>query len=117
MVRRCESPKAHNYRWYGAKGVRVCPAWRTDFMAFRDWALVNGYVRGLELDRIDSDSHYCPENCRWITKKSNIRNRDLFWDDDLDARIIALAKKAGINPYELIRLAVEDYLSAHQERG
>lgn len=110
MVRRCESEKAHNYRWYGAKGVKVCDEWRQSYTAFRDWAHEHGYVRGLELDRRDSDGNYCPENCRWITKKTNIRNRDLYWNEELDGRVILKAKELGMDPYQLIENAVRYYL-------
>jgi hypothetical protein len=111
MVRRCESPVAHNYRWYGGKGVRVCPEWRNDFMAFKTWADTHGYVRGLEIDRMDADGDYDPGNCRYRTKKANIRDRDLGWSDELDAKLVSTAKDLGISPYDLIRTAVEEYLS------
>jgi|HubBroStandDraft_2_1064218.scaffolds.fasta_scaffold545684_2 hypothetical protein len=115
MVRRCESDKAHNYKWYGAKGVKVCDEWRTDYTKFRDWALANGYVRYLELDRINSDGNYCPENCRWITKKTNIRARDLYWDEELDNQLIMKAKELGIDPYALIEQAVRKYLQSESK--
>ena len=111
MVRRCESPAAHNYKWYGGKGVRVCPEWRNDFLAFKAWAEAHGYVRGLEIDRIESDGDYEPGNCRYRTKKANIRDRDLAWSDDLDAKLVAKALDLGISPYDLIRIAVEEYIS------
>lgn len=110
MIRRCESPVTHNYKWYGGKGIKVCEAWRQDYTIFRDWAKENGYVQGLELDRINSDGNYEPKNCRWITKKTNIRNRDMFWSEELDKEVIFVAKKLDINPYELIEEAVRDYL-------
>jgi hypothetical protein len=115
MVRRCESEKAHNYKWYGGKGVRVCEEWRTDYVSFRDWAHDNGYVRGLELDRKNSDGNYSPDNCRWITKKTNIRNRDLFWDEELDGRLVLKAKELGVDPYELIEKVVRNYLNTSKE--
>jgi hypothetical protein len=115
MVRRCESPVAHNYKWYGGKGIRVCDEWRNDYTKFRDWARDNGYARGLELDRKDSDGNYEPGNCQYITKKTNIRNRDLYWDEELDGKLILTAKELGIDPYALIEKALRSYLQAYEE--
>lgn len=67
---RCENPKSTPYRWYGARGIKVCEAWDT-FENFYSWAMSHGYKQGLSIDRIDPDKDYCPENCRWITRSEN----------------------------------------------
>lgn len=74
MIRRCESKKDKSYRFYGAKGIKVCDEWHKR-KNFYDWAKNNGYKEGLEIDRIDSDGDYCPENCRFITRLVNLRNK------------------------------------------
>lgn len=40
MRQRCENPNAKAYRWYGAKGVKVCEEWH-DFEGFSNWAHAN----------------------------------------------------------------------------
>jgi len=74
MINRCENTKRHNFSSYGGRGIAVCDMWYGPH-AFFDWAISNGYCSGLQLDRIDNNGNYCPENCRFVTPKQNSRNR------------------------------------------
>lgn len=71
--RRCNG-SCTNHQYYGDKGISYCPEWE-NFDVFAQWAIDNGYQKGLEIDRIDGDKDYCPDNCRWVTHKNNSRNR------------------------------------------
>ncbi len=73
MVRRCENVKDDSYRFYGARGIRVCPEWRSSFAAFKSWAESHRYADDLTIDRIDSTKDYSPSNCRWVTGLENYR--------------------------------------------
>lgn len=74
MRHRCEDPKRESYQRYGGRGIKVCQEWH-DANTFMDWAESHGYKPGLQLDRIDNDGDYSPENCRWVTAKDNSRNK------------------------------------------
>lgn len=74
MKQRCQNPKCKAYRNYGARGISVCDEWQ-EFEPFYEWAIENGYSKGLDLDRKDNDAGYFPENCRWISRKENVNNR------------------------------------------
>ena len=74
MIHRCENKKRIKYPMYGGRGISVCEEWH-DFNTFVFWALLNGYQEGLQIDRIDNNGNYCPNNCRWVTPKQNSRNR------------------------------------------
>lgn len=74
MRQRCADPSHVSYKYYGGKGIKVCDAW-ADYPTFRDWALSNGYVPGLSIDRRDSDGDYSPENCEWVTRSENSRRQ------------------------------------------
>lgn len=74
MKQRCSNPKVRGYRWYGAKGVRVCPEWES-FEPFHDWAISHGYQPELTLDRIDPNGDYEPANGRWVDWKHQQNNK------------------------------------------
>lgn len=74
MKERCFNPNAHNYKWYGAKGITVCDEW-IEFAPFYQWAVNNGWGEGLTIDRIDINKPYSPDNCRFVPIKQQFRNR------------------------------------------
>ena len=71
MKKRCYKPNDKSYRWYGAKGIKICDEWLNNPKTVEDWALLNGYHDDLTIDRINEDLNYCPENCRWISNNMN----------------------------------------------
>lgn len=75
MQLRCYYPSTPSYADYGKRGIKMCKEWRHDYVAFRDWALANGYQEGLHIDRENNEGDYTPENCRFVTCKINQRNR------------------------------------------
>lgn len=72
---RCSYPKDKRYSEYGGRGITVCDDWKNSFEAFKKWALANGYSDELTIDRIDANGNYCPDNCRFITRAENNKNR------------------------------------------
>ena len=75
IKKRCYNPVEHNYKYYGARGIKVCDEWAHSFDAFEKWSLANGYSDVLTIDRINSNGDYEPDNCRWITHDEQQRNR------------------------------------------
>lgn len=53
----------------------MCDEWKNSFIAFAQWALKNGYDEKLLLDRIDNNGNYEPNNCRFVTMRTQCNNR------------------------------------------
>lgn len=108
MRARCYYPGNSSYRYYGAKGIGVDPAWAT-FEAFAEWALGTGFQPDLELDRIDPGRYYGPANCRWATKRENTKRARLL-PVDLDERLAAYAAEQGKSRSTVIEEVLEAFL-------
>ena len=74
MKSRCYNPNNRCYKDYGGRGISICKEWKSDYMAFYNWSIKNGYKPGLSIDRINTNGNYCPENCRWATMAQQNRN-------------------------------------------
>jgi len=75
MLFRCRNERAKTYRFYGARGIKVCASWH-DPQVFNTWAINNGYTNEMSIDRINPDGDYEPSNCRWIPKVLNVRRKN-----------------------------------------
>lgn len=100
MRGRCCCQTDARYSFYGGRGIKVCEEWLNDFQAFYDWAITNGYQKGLTIDRIDNDGDYEPSNCRWATVKvqANNKSNNHFLEHDGERLTIAQwSDKTGIS--------------------
>lgn len=97
MRKRCNSESHPNYNDYGGRGIIICKEWE-EFKNFYDWAIKNGYKNNLQIDRIDNDGNYKPENCRFVTGKINSRNsRQVKITMNIANEIRSKYKKGGIS--------------------
>lgn len=89
MRQRCQCITAKDYSRYGDRGIKVCKRWDNPNSDSTYEGFVNfcndmgprpdgktfGGAALYQIDRIDNNDDYCPENCRWVTAKVNNNNR------------------------------------------
>lgn len=76
MKSRCYNKKHKSYNLYGGRGIIIYRKWKNDFVAFYNWAIVNGWESGLQIDRKNNNGNYTPRNCRFVTPVVNSNNRN-----------------------------------------
>jgi len=98
MVQRCNNPNNVNYKNYGGRGIIICNRWLKfeNFLADMGEPPTNKH----SIDRIDNNGHYCSKNCRWVTKKQQMRNtrrNSLITYNNKTQCLAAWAEEMGIN--------------------
>lgn len=122
IKQRCRKSESDRYKDYGGRGIDVCDEWHNDFDIFVEWAMGSGYEIGLTIDRINNDGDYEPDNCRWITKRAQNRNKRtnvmveyhgetkslMDWCEELDLPYYTIQKriKKGMDPIEALEKPV-----------
>lgn len=95
---------------YATKNVKLAPEWE-EWESFKTWALSNGYKKGLQIDRIDNNGGYFPDNCRFVTFRENQNNRDITIFVDYQGKkyplTIILEEKGLLESYGTIKNRIQ----------
>lgn len=97
MIQRCTNPNEKQYKDYGGRGITVCKRW----MKFENFLEDMGErPKGHQIDRINNNDNYCKSNCRWATRKEQMRNkrnnRTILFNRKTQC-VAAWAEEYGIN--------------------
>lgn len=95
MKARCYNKNVPAYKNYGERGISVCTSWIESFEEFEKWSFKHGYSDCLEIDRIDNNGPYSPQNCRWVSRKENCRNRRNNYPVEVNGIIYQSAAEAA----------------------
>ncbi len=89
--------------YYRDRGIVVCDKWRASFVEFlRDMGPMP--KAGMEVDRNHSDGNYEPSNCKWSSRKDQMRNTPSNNNVTINGRtqcLSAWAEESGISAVTL----------------
>lgn len=99
ILARCEDETAISYPNYGGRGIKVCDRWKTFENFYADMGEPPN--EDMQIDRIDNDGEYSPENCQWISRLDNIRKQSRvrkFTINGAQYTVQELAEKYNLHP-------------------
>lgn len=100
MMQRCNNPKATNYKYYGAVGIKVCERWH-DYPSFLA-DMGECPDRSMTPDRKKNELGYEPGNCRWVTQAEQNKHRPshqvLLTLNGKTLTVTQWAKEIGVTP-------------------
>lgn len=99
MRGRCQNPNNTRYKYYGARGIKICSRWQKFENFFKDMAPT--FRKNLTLERKNNSGPYSPSNCvwtDWITQQNNKRNNHYLTLNGIKKSVHGWARVLGI-PY------------------
>lgn len=99
MHDRCRTEKNKEFKNYGGRGISVCKEWSSFEVFFADMG--HPPTPNHSLDRVENDSDYSKNNCRWATPTEQSMNRRvarLVSISGVTKPLTAWARELGLKP-------------------
>jgi hypothetical protein len=80
MIGRTSSQNKDKWGLYVGRGISVCEKWKNFINFYNDMLPSYQYAsniygeKNISLDRINNNGNYCKKNCKWSTRKQQMRN-------------------------------------------
>ncbi len=107
MHNRCNNSNVACYHGYGGRGIKVCDRWQRFENFYSDMG--DRPTPKHQIDRIDNNGPYSPENCQWAipsVQAKNKRNNRILTANGESLHLAEWARRLGCNPAAILaRLA------------
>lgn len=101
ILMRCNNPNDTTYKYYGARGIKVCKRW----YKFENFLKDMGECPSPDhtIDRVNVDRDYKPSNCKWATRSEQMRNRRPYdnWNQKIPHSEVKKIRKSKKTSKEL----------------
>lgn len=112
MKQRCYNENVASYKYYGAKGIKVCDEWLNDFATFyKDMGPRPG--KGWGVTRKDPENDFGPSNCEWAPPNKRRLPKYFLTHEGETLSLKDWAIKTGIH-YQTLRLRFLDKLPSER---
>jgi hypothetical protein len=107
MKQRCDDMNCTCYARYGGRGIKVCERW----YVFENFLADMGQPPpGMQIERIDNNAGYSPENCKWATlveQANNKRNNAFVTANGVTLTLMQWQRRSGIH-WATIKTRIEN---------
>lgn len=92
--KRCSLKSFKQYCDYGGRGISVSEEWQVFENFYND--MFSTYNDNLTLERVDVNSNYCKENCIWLTKEEQAKNKRRYKTNKLGVSGVYRSYNKGV---------------------
>lgn len=98
MKQRCYNPNSERYDDWGGRGIKICDRWLENFANFYEDMGPRPSDKH-QIDRIDNNKDYSPDNCRWVDSSTNSLNKRDYKNNKSGFKGVSYDKRCPLRPW------------------